>query len=179
MKTIQEIKEHFNLPYHKNQIEYWGPVKSDLADAFLAMTNEFLKKYIVGVHSRHLKEIFSAFVELVQNVSEYNQEAFGEILHSSYLGLVAGKNKVQLATSNLVKEKDIPFIEGLLNELTGSSKEELKSKHREALLEGKSLGLIIILRMQNATFDFKIEKTNEGHYWLSIETVINYESTEN
>lgn len=179
LQTLEEKKELFKLPYHKNQIEYWGPVESNLADAFLSMTSEFLKKFLLGVHGRHLKDIFSAFVELVQNVAEYNKAEFEEQTPPAYLSLVVEKSHVHLTTSNQIKEKDIPFIEGLINDLRNSSKEDLKVRHKEALLEGKSLGLILIMKMRNAQFDFKIEKATEDLHWLCIETTINYESTEN
>jgi len=178
LQTIAEKKAVFNLPYHKNQVEYWGIVNHDFSDSFLSMTNSFLKNFLIGVHSRHHKEIFSAFVELVQNVAEYSQAKYKQYPPPSYFSLVAGKNAVNLITSNQIKEKAISFVTTFIDELLKLSKEELKIRHKEALLEGKSLGLILIIRMKNAKFDYEIQKDHEGIHWLTIETTIHYEFTE-
>lgn len=178
MQTIAEKKALFKLPYHKNQIEYWGPVNSDFCDSLLNMSHDFLKKFLFGVHIRHLKEIFSVFVELVQNIAEYNQIEFAESIPQSYINLVINDNTVLISTKNEIKEKDVTSVKSFLEGLINSSKEALKEKHREALIEGKSLGLIIILKMNNADFNFEILKDEQNTNWLSIETTINYGSAQ-
>lgn len=176
MQSIAEKKALLKLPFHKNQIEYWGPVNSEFSDSLLNMSHDFLKKFLFGIHIRHQKEIFSVFVELVQNIAEYNQKEFAESIPSSYVNLIIKNKSVFIATKNEIKEKDIHSISSYLNTLTNYSKAELKEIHREALLEGKSLGLIIILKMKDADFKFEIIKDEQNINWLSIETTINYGS---
>lgn len=178
MQTIAEKKKLFKLPYSKDQIEYWGPVSDGFSDAFLSMGNSFLKNFLEGFHLRHYKEIFSAFVELIQNVAEYNRLEYTDNPPQSYLNLTVEKETVKILTINQVKKKDTDYLSGFFDELLGNSKEELKKKHRQALLDGKSLGLIIILRMKSSGLSYKIQQDESGTHWLSIETNIKYGSTE-
>tara|TARA_R110000868_G_scaffold91491_2_gene253721 strand:+ start:162 stop:701 length:540 start_codon:yes stop_codon:yes gene_type:complete len=178
LQTIAEKKALFKLPYHKNQIEYWGPVNSNFCDSLLSMSHDFLKKFLFGVHVRHLKEIFSVFVELVQNIAEYNQIKFADATPQSYVNLVINDTSVFITTKNEIKEKDVASIKNYIESLTNSTKEELKEKHRDALIEGKSLGLIIIVKMNNADFNYEIITDEQNANWLSIETTINYGSAQ-
>lgn len=179
MQTIAEKKALFKLPYHKNQVEYWGGVNHDFSDSFLSMTNAFLKNYLIGVHTRHHKEIFSAFVELVQNAVEYSLKEFENELPLCYFGLEAKKNSIQLLASNKLKNKDIDFVSSFIDQLQSALKDDLKAQYKDALLEGKSLGLILIMRMRNADFEYEIQEDHEKNHWLTIETTIHYESIEN
>ncbi len=176
-QIIEKRKQQLKLPFHRDQIEYWGPISNDFSDAFLSMGRLFLQQFLVGVHVRLIKGVFSSFVELVQNIAEYHQIEFEENIPQSFVNLVIEKELITISTLNQVKEKDVVQLTELFEKLFSLSKEELKKAYRDSLFEGESLGLIMIKKLINSNLEWEISKDKEGINWLSLELKINYENT--
>lgn len=179
LQLIEKRKQLLKLPYLKDQIEYWGPVSDDFSDAFLSMGRLFLQQFLIDEHVRLIKGVFSSFVEMVQNIAEYNQKEFKDNIPQSFVNLMLGDELITITTINKVKEKDVENLTQLFENLFAMSKDELKKAHREALLEGKSLGLIMIKKLINSELDWELNTDQEGVNWLSLELKINYGSTKN
>jgi len=179
LQLIEKRKQLLNLPFNKDQIEYWGPISNEFSDAFLGMGRLFLQQFLGDAHVRLVKGVFSSFVEMVQNIAEYNQKEFEENIPQSFVHLMLDDNAIIITTINKIKEKDVPHLSQLLTKLFAMSKDELKKAHREALLDGKSLGLIMIKKIMDSELDWEINKDETGNNWFSLELKINYGSTKN
>ena len=87
---IQRKKEIFNLPYQKDQLEYWGPINSIFADSFLTMGHTFIYQYFNSLDSKRLKSVFSSLVALVQNISAYAENNYKEIQYPVFIRVKDG-----------------------------------------------------------------------------------------
>jgi hypothetical protein len=174
---IEKKKQLLDLPFEKNQLEYWGPVNNQFADAFLTMANNFISSCLDVNDLSLRKGVFSSFVEMVQNVAEYNEERFVEDLPQSFIKLKINKNSVVINTANLIATEDLSKIEEIFGQLFLWEREELDKNHRDRLLAGGSLGLIMLRRLKNADFEYQLDKNKLGENWLSLELKINYGST--
>lgn len=176
-KAIQEKKDLFDLPFHRDQLEYWGPLDHTFANSFLTMGDAFLKQFFGDNNAKALKPIFSSFVELVQNVSEYNEEEYDTAdLPQSYINLRIENEFVVINTVNKIKDKDVDDLEKRLEDLFSSSEDELAEQRKDMLMGGGSLGFIMVKRLKNAEFEYNFKKGGNDENWLSLELKINYGS---
>lgn len=180
MKTankIQEKKELFDLPYHRDQLEYWGPFNHSFSDSFLTMGHSFLYQYFESLNNKVLKAIFSSFVEMVQNVSEYNEEAFTDNLPQSFIALRDEEDGIRIITSNLILEKDLAGVKTIFEQNSAIPEEDLEKEYKSKLMSNGSLGLIMLRKHKNSIFEFDFVKNPEGENWLNLELKINYGNT--
>lgn len=180
MKSISEIvraKQLLKLPTKRDQLEYWGPVNHPFADSFLTMGHSFIYNSFPSISSKRLKEIFSSFVEMVQNVSEYNEEEFKNNYPQSYIRLKGEEGMVIIDTINCIKDENLLSVSTIFEKVSSFNKEELREEFKRKLMSGDSLGLIMLRKLSNSTFEYHITKDEAEVNWLSIELRINYENT--
>lgn len=175
-ESIQRKKKLYDLPFHKDQLEYWGPIDHGFANSFLTMGDAFLKQFFAK-NVKLYKAIFSSFVELVQNVSEYNEMEYKESLPQSYVNLKIDNQFVIIQTINKLESKDVDVLEDRLKKLFESTPEEIKELHKKTLMGGGSLGFFMIKKLENTTFEYEFSKEDSDTNWLSLELKINYGST--
>ncbi len=172
-EIIEKRKKLFHLPLKEDEIEYWGPVNNDFCNSFLAMGNAFFDRFLDKLDSKFSKTVFSAFVELTQNVSEYNEANFSDDLPQSYINLKVLSNSIFIKTANRILLEDVKPFENRMQKLESWNWEELRAEYKKALFEGDSLGLIMIKRMKDADLSWEIFN-KEDKYWLSLELKIDY-----
>jgi hypothetical protein len=137
------------------------------------MGKVFLHGFFDGESVKKKKRIFSSFVELVQNVADYNELNFADTLPNSSVSLIVLENCVFIKTSNLIKKKDKQSIETRFKRLFLLSLNELNNSYKDALLTGRSLGLIMIRRLEDSVFNYEIIQDGED-YWLNLDLRIDY-----
>ena len=174
---IQSKKDLFDLPYRKDQLEYWGPLNHSFSDSFLTMGNAFIFEYFNHLNNRFIKIIFSSFVEMVQNIAEYNEESFTGSLPQSFVRLYDGEEMVTIETANLILEKDLVAVRTIFEKNAEIPAEQLEADYKKLLLSGGSLGLIMLRKLKNSTFEYSLLKTKEGDNWLSLELKIYHGNT--
>ena len=174
---IQHTKDTLKVPYHKDQIEYWGPVNHVFADSFLTMGHTFIYQYFSNLNSKFLKSVFSSFVEMVQNVSEYNEENYQDNLPQSFVRLRDGGGHVVINTVNRIKTEDKLSVQTIFEKAFSIPKEELLAKYKRLLLKGESIGLIMLRKLKNTDIEYSLSENQEGETWLSIELKMNYGNT--
>lgn len=174
--NIQKKKDSFKLPYHRDQLEYWGPVNHVFSDSFLTMGHTFLYQYFHHFSGKLLKSIFSSFVEMVQNVSEYNEKAFNGNYPQSYVGLKDDNGVIIITTANQIRSEDLLSIKTIFESTFKIEESKLFDKYKTLLMKGDSLGLIMLRRLKNATIDYTFSEEN-GEHWLSLELKISYGNT--
>ena len=172
-EIINRRKKLFHLPLKEDEIEYWGPVNNEFCNSFLAMGNSFFDRFLNNLDSKFSKTVFSAFVELTQNVSEYNEAKFKDDLPQSYINLKVSENSIFIKTANRILLEDIKPYEERMKKLESSNWEDLRAEYKRALFDGDSLGLIMIKRMKDADLSWEILK-KEDKSWLSLELKIDY-----
>ena len=175
--SIQQKKKIFELPYDKDQLEYLGPVNHSFADSFVTMGHSFIYQYFKNLDHKLLKSVFSSFVEMVQNVSEYNEESFKENYPQSYLSLKDGGDHIYINTINKIKTEDKLSVQSIFEKAFSVPEEGLQAEYKRLLFEGKSLGLIMLRKLINASVDFTFSENDEGEIWLSVDLKIRYGNT--
>jgi len=173
LASIDQKKKLFRLPFTEDELEYWGPLNHAFCNSFLTMANTFFEKFLDGKDIKTVKSVFSAFVELVQNVAEYNERGFSPNYPSSYVNVGVKDSFVMIKTANRLIDKDLDAMKDRMESLDNYSKEELQDRYKMALLNNQSLGLIMIKRMSNAHLEWGIHK-QEGQHWLLVELKIDY-----
>jgi hypothetical protein len=171
--SIDEKKKLFHLPFVEDELEYWGPLNHVFCNSFLTMANSFFEKFLEGKDIKFVKAVFSSFVELVQNISEYNEQNLVPNIPPSYVNVSVKEDFVMIKTANQILLKDVDPMIKRMQDLDASTPEDLKEQYKYALLNNQSLGLIMIKKMSNAKLDWEINQQNDTH-WLLVELKIEY-----
>lgn len=171
--SIDHKKKLFHLPFKEDELEYWGPLNHAFCNSFLTMSNNFFEKFLQGKAIKTVKTVFSAFVELVQNISEYNEEKYDSNIPQSYVNVKVQDEHIFIKTANQFVDGDVKDMQDRLEKLDSLSIDELNKAYKDALLNNESLGLIMIKRMSNAEFNWEFQQNNDKH-WLSVELKIDY-----
>lgn len=171
--SIDEKKKLFHLPFIEDELEYWGPLNHIFCNSFLTMANSFFEKFLEGKDIKFIKAVFSSFVELVQNISEYNEQNLAPNLPAAYVNVSFKDRFVLIKTANQILVEDVDSMNKRMQNLDASSPEDLKNQYKYALLNNQSLGLIMIKKMINAKLDWEINQRNNTH-WLLVELKIEY-----
>ena len=113
---IQHKKELFNLPYHRDQLEYWGPITPALADSFLTMGNTFIYHYFNNLDSSYLKSVFSSLVVMVQNVSQYAEKSYENWDNQAFFRVKDVGQQILISTANRINLEDKLSVKTVLEE---------------------------------------------------------------
>lgn len=169
-----EVMEELN----ENEMSYHGPFGNAMSDNLLSMTNLFLQEYFEGESVKMVKGVFSTFVELTQNIADYYEKYFVK-LPSCSIQLKVEQSQVFIKTSNYIRVSDVENIRNLFSKTFSLEGEDLKNAHKQAILNGNSLGLLMIRKMQDAEFNWEIDQQDEEKPTLTIELKISYGATNN
>ncbi len=165
-------------------LSYSGYVSEDILRAVGDTLRERLSSH-VDDHNQ-IRNIFSIFVELMQNIIRYGDDgpqppvkdsdekpSFGIVLVSQtdgHLSVMAG---------NYVTDSEAQLLTGRIDELATSSAEELRQMYRDKLREpveatskGASLGLIEIARRASLPLNCETIKDNSGHNLFMIKATV-------
>jgi hypothetical protein len=160
-----------------NELKYCGPFSHQFSDSFISMGNIFLQGFFEGESIKKVKGIFSCFVELAQNMADYNELHFAERLPLNFISMEVFDNTVSITTRNIINGDDKQGIEDRLVNLFSQNSDELDDSHKDAIINGKSLGLIMIKRLEESTFNYSFQQNEENNYWLNLELKIEYGAT--
>jgi|GEM_PF-1073392 hypothetical protein len=177
ISSIQHKKEIFKLPFQKDQLEYWGPVDNDFADSFLTMGRTFIYQYFNHLDPTFLKTIFSSFVEMMQNLSDYNENHFENNEPKSYMLLEDGGKHFLITTINRIEAEDKATVQTIFQNAFSIPKDQLQTEYKKLLLTGGHLGLMKLRKVKNANLEYSLSENQEGETWLGIELKINYGNT--
>src|SRR5690606_19103859 len=116
----------------------------------------------------------------VQNIADYNAETFVERdIPASRYSLVLTEHSAIVKCCNQILSKDARRTNRRMKFLKELSEEQLDNEFKNALLNGKSLGLIMLHRFQDVKFEWEIQKSKNGLEWLNIHVTLNYASFRN
>lgn len=114
------------------------------------------------------KKIFTAIIELIQNIPEYYEIAYKNLpcYPDVYFKVDFNHNSLEVKTANKLKAEDVQKLSALFDAIFSLSKADLDVERSKAIREGKSLGLIMIRRMEKAKLDYSIQQIGEDHWLL-------------
>jgi hypothetical protein len=163
---IEKKKELFDLPFKQNELEYWGPTDREFSNSFLAVAKDFLER--TSIEKIDQKKIFTAIIELIQNISEYYELAYENLAcyPDVYFNVFYSNNRIEVKTVNKLKAEDVKALSELFDSIFSLSNSELEIERAKAIIKGKSLGLIMIRRMENAYFNYSIQRIGEDDWLL-------------
>lgn len=126
------------------------------------------------------RKVYHVMVEGLQNISrhqavssEFDRRRYGLFL------LKKEKYSYRITTGNLIEDSEIGPLKGKLEKINQLDKEELKSYHKEVLLNteiskkgGAGLGLIDIARRVESGIEYQFKKFNENLSFFYLQTRI-------
>lgn len=171
--NITQLKQSFELPIKKDEMEYFGPIDHQLSNAFLTMGHDFMQTYFKSLPRIMRKKIFTVFIELIQNIADYN-EKYSNPNQRAYVKLTVDNGEIIIKTVNFVIHSDVAELKLKFDKLFKLSATQLKEAYKEALVNGKSLGIIMIRNVENSFLNFQFNK-NEMDDYLSFEFRMNKE----
>jgi hypothetical protein len=174
---IQHKKDILELPYKKDQLEYWGPINTSFANSFLTMADLFIQQYFTMLNAKVLKSLFSSLVEMVQNISEYAETSKTDGQYQAFIRVKGEDNQVVINTANRINSQDRATVEAIFESTFAIPKENLQEEYKKQLLSGGSLGLIMLRKLNNAKTEYTLTENEEGDIWLGIELKMNYGNT--
>lgn len=178
-ELIEVELESSSLKRSSNNLFYWGPIGHQFSDCFLTMGNVFLQKYFEGESVKKIKGIFSSFVEMVQNLADYNEGTYSNGFPQSLVSIEVLEQEVVILTSNMLEKKDVADIESRFSNLLSLNGSELIEAHNHAILKGQSLGLFMLKKMEESKLSFEINENQIGEFWLNLKLKIKYGTTKN
>ena len=125
-----------------------------------------------------MKNCFIALTELVQNISDYNKNA-KTIKNNTELNLKVCSSHLTLTSRNLIRKDHLANIRSIYKDLFSLSMNELDIKYREAMLNKKSLGLLMVRKLKDSSFAWCIEDhtCEKQLFWLKTELKYFYGTT--
>jgi hypothetical protein len=164
---ITEWKKSFELPINKDEMEYFGPIDHQLSSAFLDMGHDFMQSYFSNIPRTLRKKLFTVFIELIQNIADYNEKSSNQNSRA-FVKLTVDSGEIIIKTVNFVAKSDLENVKVLLEKTFELDEEDLQAAYKVALMNGESLGLIMIRSIKEATFEYKFD-SNETMNYLTFE----------
>lgn len=104
--NITQLKQSFELPIKKDEMEYFGRIDHQLSNAFLTMGHDFMQTYFKSLPRIMRKKIFTVFIELIQNIADYN-EKYSNPNQRAYVKLTVDNGEIIIKTVNFVIHSDV------------------------------------------------------------------------
>ena len=178
-KKLEEIVEREVKRSSKLENEYWGPLTIEFSDAFLTMAYSMLRSFFTKAEVKLFKAIYSTTTELVQNIAEYNK--LNETLshNQSFINLSLKNHYAQIYCSNQIMKKEVNSLTDRFVKMDNLSNESLAKEYAKALLNGGSLGLLMIYKLPGVKVKWNIKQDKDQVSWLNIYVKLSYASFRN
>ena len=165
-------------------LSYSGYVSEDILQAVGDTLRERLTDHVSDSHK--IRNVFSVFVELMQNIIRYGDDgpqppiADSEQKPSFGIVLVAeNQGSLSVITGNFVTDDEAQDLSEKLTTLAKCNAEELRSLYREKLRQpvdegskGASLGLIEIARRASVPLSFEVQEAHDALKFFMIKATV-------
>ena len=171
MKSLVMDQEFF--------LSYSGFVSEDILEAVGQTLRDRLRD--MDSSPKQIKQVFSIFVELMQNVIRYGDDGPQPVSPSgekpSYGMLTVSRNNGELVvmSGNFIANEDAEKICARIDELKSKSQDELRQIYKDKLRQpteeqskGASLGLIEIARRSSTPPDYMLTEGSDGTSFFII-----------
>ena len=142
------------------------------------------KMEMLEVKTSTTQNIFSIFIEQMQNVMKYSPPKDEEVGHFSnmsisVIGFDGEKNKYYVSSGNVIDKADKEKVIDKINKLNTMDKKELREYYKELRKSGRykhekgaGLGLIEMAKKSTEPIEFIIDDIDEKFSFFTIKTVI-------
>ena len=165
-------------------LSYSGYVSEDILKAVGDTLRERLASHVDD--NNQIRNIFSIFVELMQNIIRYGDDGPQPVAKDSAdkpsfgIVLVSQTNaRLSVMAGNFVSDEEAETLASRIGALANSSADELREMYRNKLREpaeetskGASLGLIEIARRASLPLSFETIKDANGHNLFMIKATV-------
>jgi len=179
------MKTHlYNIKNQMSENEIFLCFSGPLTHDILMSLGETLK-YKIKNDEKKIKlynNVFSIFVEQVENIIRYSDEKLSENEKMASNGIIAiGKNNKNyfIISGNHIINNKIDSILNKLNIINDMSKDELKVYYKEKRRfntceesKGAGIGLIEIARKSSKKIEYDIKKLDDNYSFFTIKAVI-------
>ena len=150
-------------------LSYSGYISEDILEAVGFTLRRRLEG--INVSPQQIRQVFSIFVELVQNVIRYSETAMPKENQTGYgiLSVTKDNGKIAVISGNFISKDEVPSIKARLDALSVSSPEELREVYKrklkappEAHSKGAGLGLIEVMRRCKGAPEYTITEAQGG-----------------
>ena len=142
------------------------------------------KMEMLEVKSSTTQNIFSIFIEQMQNVMKYSPPEDEEVGHFSnmsisVIGFDGAKNKYYVSSGNVIDRSDKEKVIDKISKLNLMDRQELKDYYKELRKSGRykhdkgaGLGLIEMAKKSTEPIEFIIDDIDEKLSFFTIKTII-------
>ncbi len=141
------------------------------------------KMEMLNVKTSIIQNIFSIFIEQIQNIMKYSpnikQESLFSNISISVIGFDNKKLKYYVSSGNIINKIDKEKVENKISKLNSMDKQELKDYYKELRKsglhkheKGAGLGLIEMARKASEPIEFAIDEIDELFSFFTIKTII-------
>lgn len=172
-----------NMKKEKVIFCYSGPISHSTIEGIGSTLRLDLK--IEEADMNTSQKIFSVFIEQMQNILNYSEEKIfndKELEKELRVGvLVIGQveDEFYVYCGNKIYNKDVDKIKGMIDEISGLSKEELKALYKKRRKDepaegskGAGLGLIEMARKSGRPIEYSFKKLNDEFSFFSIKVLV-------
>ena len=160
-------KDHFNI--RENYFCFKGIFNEEIVHELGCLIKFYFDSY------KHKKKIFSAFIEMSQNMSKYSDERNENNMGIGVFFFKEENNYIYLSTGNIVKKNIKYKIENILKEINFMNKEELTHHYQNTLRKpyletstGANLGFIDMRRKTEMPLEFDFNDLTEDYSFFTL-----------
>ena len=165
-------------------LSYSGYVSEDILQAVGDTLRERLNDHVSDSHK--IRNVFSVFVELMQNIIRYGddgpQPTISNSEHKPSFGIVLvaeNQGALSVMTGNFVTDDEADDLSEKLTTLSKCDSDELRNLYREKLRQpvdegskGASLGLIEIARRASVPLTFDVQDSHGNLKFFMIKATV-------
>ncbi len=176
--SLDFVKQLFFImqDHHLGYI-YKGIFTQEVTDTILSLTENKLEKQEES--SKLKKRVYNILVEALQNVTRHQASNIKPNPQLDSLFLIQKmNNRYVITTGNIAPNKNIPYLQTLIDKINALSKDELKEYYKTVLEEGSisdkggaGLGLIDIARKAGNKLIYKFVPLNDELSYFYLCTV--------
>lgn len=154
-------------------LSYSGYVSEDILEAVGLTLRERLED--IEISPQQIRQVFSIFVELMQNVIRYGDDGPQQISKAGYkpsygmLAVTKNDDMITLISGNYIPHSQVDTMRDRIEELRNCDADELRQIYRKKLRQpteetskGASLGLIEIARRSKTPPEYEITDGPDG-----------------
>lgn len=166
LEKVIRFKEMNNIPYSKDEIEYWGPVDDDFSDVFYKIGNTFISDHYALIEKERMAELRKVFALMLVNTVYFSKKSSERPFPYVYFNLNYKKNTIVNSVAIQIETNCFELVQNEIKKSFSISKEDLKQ-----LDETKSTDLHLLMKLSGNSFEGDIIKKGEDH-WLVFKIIL-------
>lgn len=180
-------QKHYHYKQHFDEDGVIFTFSGFISEEILFALGDVLKKKLVLETNdpNRVKQVFSVFVELVQNIIHHSANGINnrdapDRLCSGLVTVGSRDDRFYVGCGNIISSLNAARLQERLEAIRELNREELRSRYRKIMREkgepyssgGASLGLIEVARRSSAPIEFDFFEINSNRFFYFIKSYI-------